>query len=213
MILIGGSLVCMFAPEPRAKPEVVILPPNYSIPPQQQPLIPDRWMQGKPTWLWKLRFALLGEPINVQLDLEMLRFRENPPLPGALNNRIPLVSTNGVRAWILPDQEMKSIAQYLGTAAAERYLAKITQRPGLLSSISMGLHRTAGVSLTPDDSINCIVRHRDKAVELIGRFIMSEVATNAHWRAPDPSEPVTLETNLMIAAKMQIPTGHSVFLY
>ena len=170
-------------------------------------------MQGKPTWLWKLRFALLGEPINVQLDLEMLRFRENPPLGGALNNRIPLVSSNGVRAWILPDQEMKSIAQYLETAAAERYSAKIITRPGVLSSMPMGLPKIAGVSLAPDGSINCIVRHRAKAVELIGSFIMSEVVTNAQWRAPDPSEPVTLETNLMIAARMQIPVGHGVFLY
>ena len=197
-------------------PLVTVLPSDYSIPAPPLP-VPDRWIPMKAGWLWKLRYALLGKPAVVDIETKLIRFRDPgiPPLGQVLNGRAPLVSTNGVRAWMLPDKEVKALGVRLELEQeCESQTGRMTTGPGVLITLSgttsplvQGSQIVAGYTFT------YAVRTRGDSIELSGKFVSSEVVTNALTRSPDPKEIISLHTNLTLAARMQIPRGEGAFLY
>ena len=206
----------LFLPKPALLPVVTVLPSDYTIPAPPLP-IPDRWIPMNWGWLWKLRYALLGKPATFDIETKLIRFREPgvPALGQVLNGRAPLVSTNGVRAWILPDKEVKALGLRLELEEECEYqTGRMTLGQGVLATMSgttslsvQGTQVKAGYSFT-----YAVLLRRDSLV-LSGRFTSSEVATNALARSRYPQEVINLHTNLMLAANMQIPRGLGVFLY
>ncbi len=179
--------------------------------------MPDRWIPMNWGWLWKLRYALLSKPATFDIETELIRFREPgvPPLGQVLNGRAPLVSTNGVRAWMLPANEVKALGLRLELEEECEYqTGRMNLGQGVLATLSgttsplvQGSQIAAGYTITH------AVRKRGDSIEISSRFTSSEVVTNALTRSPDPTELISLHTNLTLAASMQIPRGHGVFLY
>ena len=214
VVCAGGLWFLM--PDFSPPPSVVILPSDYSIPAPPLPL-PDRWIPLKSGWLWKLRYALLGKPAVVNIDSEIFQFSGpgERMLSGVFHTNAPLTSSNGVRAWVLPEKELKRMHARLELEAdSNRSAGRMTLGQGVLATMSMTTSpQIAGLSVTAGNIMTIAMRKRGDSIELTGSFTSTEVVTNAGFRAPDPQETLTLHTNLTLAARMQIPRGHGVFLY
>ena len=171
----------------------------------------------KAGWLWKLRYALLGKPAVFDIETKLIRFRGpgTPPLRQLLDGRAPLASTNGVRAWMLPDKEVKALGLRLELEQeCESQNGRMTLGQGVLATLSgMTAVLVQGSQVEAGYTITYAVRKRGDSIELSGRFTSSEVVTNALARSPDPKEVVSLHTNLTLVANMQVPRGQGVFLY
>lgn len=216
MVLVCAGGLWLFLPKPALLPVVTVLPSDYSIPAPPLPL-PDRWIPMKAGWLWKLRYALLGKPAVFDIETKLIRFRDpgTPPLRQLLDGRAPLASTNGVRAWILPEREVKALGLRLELEQeCESQNGRMTLGQGVLATLSgMTAVLVQGSQVEAGNTYTYAVRKRGDSIELSSRFTSSEVVTNALTRSPDPKEDISLHTNLTLVANMQIPRGHGVFLY
>lgn len=198
-------------PKPALLPAVAVLPPDYSIPAPPLPM-PDRWIPMNWGWLWKLRYAVLGKPAVFKIETKLSYFSEprSPQLQQLLDGRAPLVFTNGVRAWILPDQELKGLISNLEL----QHVGRVTTGAGVLTTVSGSTAPPSGISVAVAGyTLTYAVRKRGDSIELSGGFTSSEWVTNALIRSPSAREVISLHTNLMLVANMQIPRGLSVFLY
>ena len=216
LFLVCAGGLWLLLPKPVQPPGVLVLPSDYSIPSPPLPF-PDRWIPMKAGGLWRMRYALLGKPPTFIIDTELIRFREpgTPPLQQVLNGLAPLVSTNGVRAWILPDKEVKALGLRLELEQeCEHQTGRMTLGQGGLASMSsMTSALIQGGQVEAGYTISYVVHRRGDSIEITGRFTSSEVVTNALTRSPDPKEIISLHTNLTLVANMQIPRGLGVFLY
>ena len=215
LLLVCAGIIWFLTPNRALPPVVTVLSPDYSVSAPPLPL-PDRWIPMKWGWLWRLRYAVLGKPTTVDIETRLMVFRELRPrqLQQLLNERAPLVSSNGVRAWIVPETEIKSLGLRLDLQANEQRSARMSLGFGVLATMSMtGPSPIQGIQGTVGDTITYAARKRGDSIELAGTFTSTEVVTNAHFRAPDPREVISLHTNLTLAARIQIPRGQSVFLY
>jgi hypothetical protein len=215
LLLLCASGIWWLKPTSALPPEVTVLPPDYSIPAPAPPA-PDRWIPLKWGWLWRLRYAVLGKPAVVDVETRLIRFREMRPrqLQQLLDGRAPLVSSNGVRAWIIPETEIKSLGLRLDLQRSEERGARLSFGFGGLSSMSSTAASTIqGIQGAVGDTYTYAVRRCGDSLELTGAFTSTAVVTNALFRAPDPREVISLHTNLNLTARMQIPRGHCAFLY
>jgi len=196
-------------------PFVTVLPPDHSIPPP--PLrMPDRWIPMHWGWLWKLRYAVLGKPASANLGTTLFRFHElqTPQLQQLFAGRAPFLFTNGVRAWMIADAEVKSLTPGLQLHATESRRSRISLGFGVLATMSTGGGPPfQGVPMAAGNTLTCAVIKRGDGIELNARFVCTEIVTNAPARIPNGAETVRLHTNLMLVARMEIPRGQSVFLY
>lgn len=201
----------LFLPKPALLPGVTVLPADYSIPSPPLP-VPDRWIPMNAGWLWKLRYAVLGKPDVFDIETKLSYFSEtrSPQFQQLLDSRAPLAFTNGVRAWILPDKELRGIITHLEL----EQISRMTLGPGVLATVSgMTALRGQVSQITAGYSFTYVVHKHGESIELSAKFVCSEVVTNTIIRSPDPREIISLHTNLALAANMQIPRGQSVFLY
>lgn len=216
LFLVCAGGLWLFLPKPAQPPSVLVLPTDYAIPSPPLPF-PDRWIPMKAGWLWRMRYALLGKPTVFDIETKLIRFREpgTPLLRQLLNGRAPLVSTNGVRAWVLPDKEVKALGLRLALEReSDSQTGWMTLGQGGLSTMSGTTSPLVqGTQVEAGYTITYAVRKRGDSIELSGRFTSSEVVTNALARSPYPKEIISLHTNLMLVANMQIPRGQGVFLY
>jgi len=205
--------------KPVEKPEMVILPSGYLIPPQRSP-VPDRWIPAKWGWLWRIRYALLGKPTIVQLRGEVAGFPSAtvPQLTSLLKAHLPVVETNGVRAWILTERQMESIR--LGMAALPGYEAAASPRittahnvhsqlANTYTTITAGMSNTVGLLadfLTTDQrngmELTAVLNHTDK---------VKAPPTRASTGTTDVST-FAIRTNLSLAARFRLPPGYGVLV-
>lgn len=216
MLLLGcaGGL-WLFRPPSAPLAHVTILPSHYTIVSPSTP-VPDRWIPRTWGWLWKMRYAILGKPITVIIETRVMHFREADTLKlqQLLEDPAPLASSNGVRAWILPDAEMKPLALRMERRVRENRLGRMSLGPGVLATMSMSTSRLIHNLPSPvGDTISYTVRQRGNSVDLTGAFLSTEVMTNTSNDAEDSRAILSLHTNLALAVRMQIPRGQSVFLY
>jgi len=210
-------------PNSAPPPQVTILPPATPSPRRCCRCRIDGF-QERGGWLWKIRYALLGKPIIVDIDTQIIRFREArpPPIHKVFHGRPPLVSTNGMQAWILPEQELNSLCGRLeledddeyrnsrtifgpqfdigavGMPFYERHLFRMTLGQGVLATISgASAPQIKGPSFTAGNTISYVVHRQGDFLELAGTFTSSEIVTNAQFRSPvtlrsSASKPISL---------------------
>jgi len=214
LLSVGGIWLCR--PASPIATSVTVLPPDYSIPAPPLPL-PDRWIP--PTWgpLWKLRYAILGKAFAVDIQTEVLSFgaADESSLPATIAHHAPLVSSNGVSAWVLPDGEIKSLrSTFLRGQNIRMQGSKTTTGEGVLTSLAMTTSpQTQGGGFTAGYYHTFSVRKLGDALELSGGFVSSEVVTNSVLDSSRSREAIQLHTNLTLAVIMRIPRGHGAFLF
>ncbi len=214
LLLLCASGIWWLKPTSALPPEVTVLPPDYSIPAPPLP-VPDRWIPMTWGWLWHLRYAVLGKPTVVDVETRLIRFREmrTPQLQELLNGSEPFVSSNGVRAWIIPETEIKSLGLRLELPDSKHRIGGMNLGLGVLATMSMTVPMPIqGSKIFAGDTVTYAVCKHGDSVELTGTFISTEMVTNDDL-APVPREVISLHTNLNLAARMQVLRGQSVFLY
>lgn len=170
-------------------------------------------------WLWRVRAAVLPALTTADISTKFIRFR-SPGLGELLLRELMegqevFVSTNGVRAWILPDMELKSFGTRLERDSdSDLHAANMTTGPGVLANMSMTMMvPVEGVPVPVGDSLTYAVRKHTECIELSGAFTSSDAVTNGVTQSAVPKETISLHTNLTLAAQMIIPKGRGVFLY
>lgn len=204
--------------------------------------IPDRWIPLTWGWLWKLRHAVLGKPVTVTIDTEMILLRRpgHPQLRKAVENIPPLAASNGLRIWILSEHKLDELTErlwldtdyerkYIGLTqwpderlpsrantvpTRERRSFRTTLGPGVVATLSMTPSPPpTGASLKAGDIISYAVHPHGKMIGLTSTFTSSEIVMNTELLSPEAGEAIRIQTNFTLAAQLQIPSGHGAFLY
>lgn len=218
LALVCASVVWFFIPNPVPPPGVTILPLDHSIRSQELPL-PDRWIPPTWGWLWRLRYALFGKPAVIQIrsDFVCLARSSDGRLTNALRGHEPLAATNGVRAWILPDGELRALRDCL--EGLEGYEVIASPRVTSGHGVQANLVQTSNVSIDGAQVpvgvfFNCMTCARDKTTELVAAITHSEAVTDrtATVAAAVLGNATRIRTNVALTAKMRIPPGNGVFL-
>jgi hypothetical protein len=167
-------------------------------------------------WLWRLRSALL--PANPTIDIETglvrLTNSDKSLLVEALEGRTPFANSNGVRVWVLSEQELDLFGRRLEQKRDYSVrVSRMTTGPGVLANQSMTTTVPIdGAQVPVGDSLTQAVLKRGKSVELTGSFISWEAVTNTSTRPSGQKEIISLRTNLTLAANLFILPGQGVFL-
>lgn len=147
----------------------------------------------------------------------LVRFSNSgkPLLAQVLEGRTPFANTNGVRAWILSEQDLLDTfsrrLEQKGDYSVR--ISRMTTGPGVLANQSMTtMVPVNGAQVYVGDSFTQAVLKRGKSVELTGSFISWEAVTNTSTRLSGQKEMISLRTNLTLAANLLIPPGQGVFL-
>jgi hypothetical protein len=215
VLLVCAGGLWFLIPGSAPSPEATILPPDHSIPAPPLP-IPDRWIPMTWGWLWRLRSAVL--PANPTIDIETKLVRltnsDKPLLDETLEGHTPLISSNGVHAWIGSEEQLDALARRFEQKRDYSVrISRMTTGPGVLANQSMTTTVPInGAQVAVGDSLTQAVLKRGKSIELTGSFTSWEAVTNASTRIPGQKEQISLRTNLTLAANLLIPPGQGVFL-
>ena len=218
LLLVCAGGIWFLIPNPALSPEAIILPANYSIKPPRVP-IPDRWIPLTWGWLWRMRDALLGRLAVIDVDTRIVRLAEdsNPVLAAALSRHAPLAETNGVRAWMLPDHELRALRRQLEEIEGYEAIASpmMTSAHTVQANLSQTITVTIGDAQLPAGAIlNCLTFARGKTADLTIGITHSEAVKDSAAKADAAvlANATHLHTNLTLAAKMRFPPGTGAFL-
>jgi hypothetical protein len=138
--------------------------------------------------------------------------------PGGLSLGHPgLSDTNGLQVWLLGGEELKALRAHFKQSPGTVLLARpgITIADGSEASLFQGMPVSLnGIINQVGLTFDCFVRVHSTSTDLMACIQLSELATN-NTVAPGVSSPVTvvsIQTNLDVAFRLQIPKGQGVFL-
>ncbi len=170
-------------------------------------------------WLWRVRAAVLPALTVADISTKFIRFRSRGLGESLLrelqDGHEVFLSTNGVRAWILPEVETQSFRMLLEHAPdLDQRTGNMSISAGVLANMSMTMMvPVEGVPMPVGDSLTYAVRRHAGSIELSGAFTSSDAVTNEVNQSGVSKETISLHTNLTLAARMVIPKGRGVFLY
>ena len=199
---------------------VIVLPLSYRIPPQKVSLF-DYWVsrQAGWAWLWRLSEMFRGRPKVCDLRVTVVDFTgagesflaQHPlPLPAFTN-------AAGLRVWLLNDAELGALNRHLRQKQGPEVLcaAGIITADGRQARVTSGSTLLVGGFPAPVGlSIDLLPRVRRNTCDVTAIITLTEAITNQPGAlAGSPAEGATgIQTNLAVAARMQIPMASGAFL-
>jgi hypothetical protein len=216
LLLSIGAMVCFFLDVRAPRVGVVFLP----LPAPEQPAALWRRITGR--WLGWLEFHLFGPAKPVILKASFLEFKK-PLMPvDPLFSDLPALAsrfadTNGIQAWILSDVEMSALRQRLAQTPGAEVVSnpRVQTASGIQADFWVGetiaingTNQNAGLAWT------CTPRVRREGNELTAVFVYTEAVTNLPETtgAAPVANAISFQTNLAVAARMQMPKGGGAFL-
>jgi hypothetical protein len=188
-------------------------------------LLRDRLFQEIPAapswaWLWRLQDKLFGRRKPVNIYANIITFPDS--VRAALLSSWVLASpsfldASGLQVWLLPDAELKALHERLRQTPGVDFLS----RPRITTADGGGARMLMGGPISLNGSNNyvglkldCFPRVHSKSTDLFVSVTFSEVLTNPAVTAAAlrPGALVSIQTNLDIAARLQIPKGNGVLL-
>jgi hypothetical protein len=208
------------APKPPPLPPVVIMPASYALPRQRMTLF-ESWIPRSPAWawLWRLKEQIAGRHKTIGLTSTIMdltgsgtSFRTNFSLP-----KPQFSNTSGLVVWLLDDTQLVKLCGLLERTPGTELLAapRITTADGMQASLFSGTSvQIDGLPISAGASVDLLGRVRPDATDLTLILNFSEVITNQPGGIPSlrPTNTVSIQTNLSVAARIQIPTATGVFL-
>ena len=190
--------------------------PGYRIPPLKLTLF-ERWTPRTPAWgwLWRMRERIWGRAKVIDFGARLMDLTgSSESLPTSLPLANPaFTGTNGLRAWLIPEAELAKLRHDLEEEAAPDllYSPRITTADGMEARLFSGttipvdgLQREVGLSL------DVLSRVTAQGTDLITVLALSELGTNKTGGMSDGA--VSIQTNLALAARFQVPKGSGLFL-
>ncbi len=214
-VLLFVGLAVFLVPPP---PTVVISPLPHGWPSVKRNLS-DRIMGAMPVWVWRLKDSLLGPAKRILLKSVILDCR-------GLSNSLPSVlllgeaqftDPNGRKVWIFGNGELDELHRRLEQMPGNAALSspRMDTADGVEAQMFAGETVSIGGSnrqtgLTLD---YCPHLHRRSTDLRVIITLCSPVKKPSRTKEEQAaSEVLSIQTNLSLSARMQIPNGHGVFL-
>jgi hypothetical protein len=201
-----------------------------------------RWIPRGWGWAWRLEEAVFGRRKPVDLSVYVLTLGNSPgaALAGLSLGPPDFSDTSGVQAWLLGPDQLKALQENIkqtpggdlrfhpkisvvrravapGTPGARvRFHPRISTADGVECRLFQGepvplngFTNRVGLHLT------CFPQVRSRATDLIACIAFSELVTNpaAPAGGPAPASALSIQTNLDLAVRLQIPKGSGFFLF
>jgi hypothetical protein len=218
LVFFAVGLVCSHEPKPAA---FLVLHKPVSMPmPLRDRLL--AWFPAAASWNWMthLQDLLFGrrKPINIYTDIISLRDASGGTLSSRLALDAPSFSaTNGVQVWLLSARELKSLRERLKRTPGAEFVShpRISTADGVEASIYTG-ESVALNGATNQVGLEAAFfpRVHRQSADLIAMIAYSEVVTNESGASNSLNEAsaVTIQTNLDVAVRLQIPKGSGLLL-
>jgi hypothetical protein len=215
LVFAGMGLFVVLRPSP---PAVVVLPlPNGW--PAPKPSVLARWRSVVPGWLWRLRDSLHRPRKVIRLDAAMIGFRDLPAsgLAGLWLGAPQFADANGHQVWIVGESKLSRLRNRLERAPANEMVAfpRVDTANGIRAQMfSGGAVYVQGTQCNVGLAMDFLPRVRSDSIDLTTIIALTEAVTNrmvAPAGSPE-SNVVSIQTNLIVAARIQIPQGSGVFL-
>jgi len=215
LVFAAMGLFVVLRPSP---PAVVVLPLPNGLP-APKPSMLARWRAVVPGWLWRLRDSLRGPRKVVRLDAAIIGFDD---LPGSSLAALWLgapqfADTNGHQVWILGESKLSRLRNRLERSPANEMVAfpRVDTADGIEAQIfSGGTVYVQGAQRNVGLAMDFLPRVRRNSTDLTTIIALTEAVTNrtvAPAGLPE-TDVVSIQTNLIVAARIQIPRGSGVFL-
>ena len=221
LVLLGAILFLVLRPaQPAPVAPVVVLPLPYRIPPQKVSLFDRHVPRGTSwAWLWRVKDTIAGRRKVCDLGATIVDFASTAdsflakyPLPTPA-----FTGTNGLRIWLLNEQEMSGLSRHLRQKPSPEilYIPRIITGAGMQASLfSGGTFPIGGTSTTVGLGIDFLPLARPTGIDVTTIISLTEVITNPASTTADSPLAGTLgiQTNFEAAARLQIPDGSGAFL-
>jgi len=180
-----------------------------------------RWIPATPgwTWAWRVQEAVFGrrKPVNLSAEVVSLTDISRPRLASLPLGPANFAHTNGLQVWLLGADQLKALREQL----SQRLGAEPPFRPRVSTADGIECQLVQGQSIARNGSINqvrstfgcCARLHRDYT-DLMACVTLSELVTNeaAGPGGTSAFTPISIQTNLDMALRLQIPKGRGVFV-
>jgi len=220
IVLVVGYLLVLCPAPPAPPAPVIVMPLPYRIPPQKLSLF-DTWVPQKPgwAWLWRLKSLIVGLQKHIHITATFIDLTNSGEsfLTNAALAKPQFTNTNGLRVWLLGDKELTALRRNLERTPGTDLLtsAGITTASGMEARLFSG--NTIPINGFPTSvglSVDLLPRARRDATDVTTIITFSEAVTNQPGATPGPSQTgaVSMQTNLAVAARIQVPKAMGVFL-
>jgi hypothetical protein len=222
LILVAAMLFLLVrqAPSEPVPPPVLVLDPAYRIPPQKGSLF-ERLVPMRPgwAWLWRLRDRIAGprKAVNLEGSLWDLSGVSETALSGFCPGKPDAAETNGLKIWLLGNEELKGLRQQLKQSPGSDllYLPRIMTSDGRQSRMMSSAPTMIG-GLTGNDgfAMDLLPRSRGDYIDLTAIVTLTGLVTNMIAGADDSStkDMISVQTNFAAAARIQVTNGGGAFL-
>jgi hypothetical protein len=204
-VLIAG---CILGFRSDNGPAVMVVSAPHRLPTPNGPwlnrVVPYSW-----GWFWRFKQAVFGSPRAVNLEAAIIRF---PPNGVVTRSNLDLgeptyVATNGIKLWVLAETDLNQVRRACLKVIGTEFLAqpRISTADAIGASLFAGeVLVLSGVTNSVGVSFDCYPRVHRGVTDLTTTLLVSEALTNG--------SSVTLQTNLELAARVQLQRGNGFFL-
>jgi hypothetical protein len=212
-----GTLLGLMLPEPDLAP-ISILRRPYSTPLRLRARV-GQWIPRKPTgnWAWKIEELVFGrrKVLNVFAEILKIPVATAVVVSDFTPGQPEYSNANGLQVWLLPYNELKSLRRHLKETPGTESIngARITMADGMSASLYSGESALINGSTNQVGlEVDYFARVRSVGTDLFASVQLTEAVTN-EWNARgELSRTMSVQTNLDIALRLQIPKGSGVFL-
>lgn len=217
--LIAVVLWIGFLLQPSTPPPFATLQQPFSRPlPLRDRLV--SWIPGAnaSALVWHLENLVFGKrkPVNINGEIVAVPAWEGPELISSLGLRTLLCSDPaGLQTWLLASGDIEAVRQRFKKTPGVEFLSRprISTADGVEASLFCGASiPLKGVLNHIGLKMNCFGRLRGHSTDLYTLITYSEAVTNRAVVAvgAQPTNSLCIQTNLDIAARVQIPKGSGV---
>lgn len=175
------------------------------------------WREKVTAWSFDLKRVLFGPPSTIALNSALFEFDEGMAV-GQLSLPEPAGSdTNGLQVWLLDREAATALRLRLTEPAGARLVARavVITSHGIQGAMSIG-ESVAADGTNRDVGLlwACLPRLRGDSMNLLSVLTLTALQTNrveSAGEAPGTGS-ISIQTNLAVAARFQVPRDHSVFL-
>lgn len=204
-VLIAG---CLLSLRPYTGPQIAV-----AVAPDRLPAPRASWLNRVVpwswSWFWTFKQVVSGKPRAVNLEATIFRFPPNVEL-----NRFDFslgepayVATNGIKAWVLEENDLKTLSGACLKVPGAEVLAKprINTADEIQASLFCGqVNVLSSVTNPIGVSFDSYPRMHRTVTDLTTTFLVTEALTNG------PS--LTIRTNMDLTARVQLLRGRGFFL-
>lgn len=193
-------------PSPPA-PVIIMSPPYVFSVPQISYL--DRVMPVGPgwTWLWKIRYALLGKSPTIKLDTSIIDLAAlDDSVAGILPNAPEFTGAGGLRVWRVREKELRGL-QELFKERPNQIVASSRIVTGDKGECSIHSGNTVLINGTQQPvglNVRVLPLMRKATIDLAAVFSFSEAITNTTIGA-DKAGLIVIQTNFDLGGRFQLP--------